>query len=100
MKAPNDAAIDAVQVQGKRPGRPSTGNAMSNAERQRAFRERLRDEIKRAHALLEVEEGINFDQAEIMRQLQLRICELQGELRAAQREADRSRDMLNKQLSK
>lgn len=41
MKDPNDSAtIDALEA--PRRGRPSSGNALSNAEKQRAYRERVK----------------------------------------------------------
>lgn len=67
-------------------GRPSTGQAMTPAEKQRAYRERQKKLLAEAHnleAMERVEEGINRDLEERIEQLKQQLADAKAETAAA-----------------
>jgi hypothetical protein len=93
----------------KRRGRPSTGKALSNADRQRAYRERQRaqrNEIERelhnAEATLRVDESYTEGVWQELEQARARIAELEQQLAVTDgilRSQDHSINMLEKELA-
>jgi DNA repair exonuclease SbcCD ATPase subunit len=88
-------------------GRPATGQAMSNADRQRAYRERqksLRNEMERelhnAEATLRVDEGFSEGLWEELEQARARIRELEGKLELAEAKCDAMGNELAKEKAR